>query len=117
LHVYAPGVAGYKPIALALTPKPGIIVRDAQYPASETYHFKPLDERVQVFQRPFRIVQDVTIDASQQGTAALKGLSSITLEGTLTYQACDDRVCFTPQSVPLTWSVALGQLDRERAQR
>lgn len=117
VHVYAPGVTGYKPIGLTVNPQPGLVVRDAQFPRSETYHFKPLDERVQVYQRPFRIVQDLMIDASPQGTAALKGMSALTIEGTLVYQACDDRVCFAPQSVPLSWTVALGQLDRERAQR
>ena len=68
-----------------------------------------------MFQRPFRIVQDVTIDASAQGQAALRDKTSLTIKGVLNYQACDDKVCFTPQSVPLTWTVALRQLDRERA--
>jgi hypothetical protein len=44
-------------------------------------------------------------------------VSSLTLKGTLTYQACDERICFSPQSVPLTWTVAVRQLDRERARR
>jgi peroxiredoxin len=114
MHVYAPGVRGYKPIALVIDPQPGVIVGGAQYPPSETYHFKPLDERVQVYQHPFRIVQDVTVDASTQGTAALAGRTSITLSGTLSYQACDDKLCFTPQTVPLTWTVSLRALDRER---
>jgi hypothetical protein len=60
-------------------------------------------------------VQDVLIDPSPQSQAALKGVSSVTLKGVLNYQACDDKLCFTPQSVPLTWTVTLRQLDRERA--
>jgi hypothetical protein len=39
----------------------------------------------------------------------------MTIAGTLQYQACDDKVCFTPQSVPLTWTLGLRALDRERA--
>jgi hypothetical protein len=31
--------------------------------AHDDYHFKPLNEHVQLYQRPFRIVQDVLIDA------------------------------------------------------
>jgi hypothetical protein len=54
-------------------------------------------------------------DASPQTEAALKSVTSLTINGTLNYQACDDRVCFTPQTVALTWSVSLRQLDRERA--
>ena len=115
VHVYAPGVTGYKPIALALQPTPGLLVREAHYPPSERYLFKPLNERVDVYQRPFRIVQDVAVDPSPAASAAMKDLQSITITGTLSYQACDDTVCFTPQSVPLTWTISLRPLDRERA--
>jgi DsbC/DsbD-like thiol-disulfide interchange protein len=115
VHVYAPGVTGYKPIALSIQPQPGVLVRDAQYPTPEMYEFKPLNERVEVFQRPFRIVQDLAIEATPQGQAALKDVSELTINGVLSYQACDDKVCFTPQSIPLSWTVTLRQLDRERA--
>ena len=115
VHVYAPGVTGYKPIALSVQPQAGLLTRGAQYPSSEDYYFTPLNEHVQVYQRPFRIVQDVLIDPSPQAQAALKDVSSLTIKGVLTYQACDDQLCFTPQSVPLTWTVSLRQLDRERA--
>lgn len=115
VHVYAPGVTGYKPIALSVAAQPGVSVHPAQYPPSEDYHFKPLNEHVQVFQRPFRIVQDVVIDASPQGQTALKDVTALTIKGVLNYQACNDKVCFTPQTVPLTWTVTLRSLDRERA--
>jgi hypothetical protein len=115
VHVYAPGVTGYKPIALSVEAQPGLVTRGARYPPSEDYHFKPLNEHVPVYQRPFRIVQDVLIDPSPRSQAALKDVSSLTLRGVLNYQACDDKVCFTPQSVPLTWTVTLRPLDRERA--
>ena len=38
----------------------------------------------------------------------------MTIKGELNYQACDDTVCFTPQTVPLSWTVVLRPLDRER---
>ena len=115
IHVYAPGVTGYKPIALSLPPQAGVLVRAAQYPPSEDYYFKPLNEHVQVYQRPFRIVQDIVIDSSPQAEAALKMLTSLTINGVLNYQACDNMLCFTPQTVPLTWTMNLRTLDRERA--
>ena len=37
--------------------------------------------------------------------------------GAAKYQACDDKVCFTPQSVPLTWTIGLRALDRERVKQ
>lgn len=117
VHVYAPEVEGYKPIALAIEQRAALIMREAQYPRSEDYFFVPLKEHVPVYQSPFRIVQDLMIDASREGQAALKGLSSLTIKGVLNYQACDDKICFSPQSVPLSWTVNLKPLDRERAPR
>lgn len=116
MHVYAPGVSGYRPIALTIRPQPGLILRGAQFPKAEDYFFKPLNEHVLVYQRPFRIVYDLEIDPSPPAVAALQGQSSLKIEGVLAYQACDDKVCFLPQSIPLSWTVALKPLDRERAQ-
>ena len=74
-------VSGYKPIALAVEPQPWVVVKGAQYPAPEDYHFKPLNEHVKVYQQPFRIAQDVALDASTEAQAALKDVSSLTLKG------------------------------------
>ncbi len=114
VHVYAPGVTGYKAVALTIEPQPGLVVRDSQFPAPEDYFFKPLNEHVPVYAKPFRVVQDLMIDASREMEAALKNVSSLTIKGSLSYQACDDKICFNPQSIPLTWTIALKPLDRER---
>jgi peroxiredoxin len=117
VHVYAPGVTGYKTIALTVQPQPALLVRAPQFPNAEDYFFKPLDEHVAVYQRPFRIVQDLEIDPSPQAAAALNDRTEMTIAGTLDYQACDDKVCFAPQSVPLTWKIGLRALDRERVKQ
>ena len=115
VHVYAPGVTGYLPIALTIEPQAGVVVRAAQFPKPADYFFKPLNEHVSVFDRPFRIIQDVMIDASRDSETMLKERTSLTIKATLGYQACDDKVCFTPQSVPLSWTVGLKPLDRDRS--
>lgn len=117
VHVYAPGVTGYKPIAVTIRPQPGLIVREAHFPKADDYFFKPLNEHVQVFQKRFRVIQDVTIDPSREAGAALKDLKSMTIAAALDYQACDDKVCFIPQSILLSWSVTLRPLDSERAKK
>jgi hypothetical protein len=117
VHVYAPGVIGYKPIALTIDPQPAVVVRDAQFPKSEDYFFKPLNEHVAVYQHPFRIVQDLEIDPSPEAAPALANRTGMMLTGTLAYQACDDKVCFPPQSVPLSWTIGLKALDRERVRK
>jgi DsbC/DsbD-like thiol-disulfide interchange protein len=117
IHVYAPGVTGYRPIALTIAAQPGVLVREAQLPKPADYYFKPLDEHVNVYMGPFRIVQDVAIDASREVEAMLKDRRRLTIQATLDYQACDDKICFNPQSVPMSWTVALKPLDRERPAR
>ena len=52
MHVYAPGVAGYRPVALAIAAQPFVRVLPLAYPPSEIYFFKPLNERVPVYQKP-----------------------------------------------------------------
>ncbi len=114
MHVYAPGASGYKPIALTIAPQPFVQVPPMRYPASEIYFFRPLNERVPVFQKPFRLVQEVVLDATRDAMAALQGKDSLTLTGTIDFQACDDKVCYNPTTVPVTWTVALKPLIRER---
>ena len=47
--------------------------------------------------------------------AALAELDAVTLTGRLDYQACDDEICFNPASIPLTWTITVAPLDRQRA--
>jgi peroxiredoxin len=115
IHVYAPGAKDYKIINFRIDANPILSARAMQYPASEIYHFKPLDERVPVFQKPFRLVQSMAVSTSPDARAALKGVDTVTIAGTLEYQACDDRLCFTPRSIPVSYTVKLRQLDTERA--
>jgi peroxiredoxin len=115
IHVYAPGPHNYKVIGIRLDPNPVVMVRPVRYPASETYVFAPLKERVEVYQKPFRLLADVAIDASREARPKLASVDSVTITGTLDYQACDERLCFTPKSVPISYTVKLRQLDTERA--
>lgn len=82
------------------------------YPASEIYHFKPLNERVEVFIRPFRLRRDVTLLATKEAQKMLAGMTSVTITGLLEYQACDDKVCFNPSRIPVSFAVKLKELDR-----
>jgi len=114
VHVYAPGVTGYKPIALRIAAQPSLLVRQAQFPPADDYFFKPLNEHVAVYQKPFRIVQDLELDPAPASAAALADRESMPITGTLEYQACDEKVCFNPQSIPLAWTIGMKPLDRER---
>jgi len=113
MHVYAPGKHPYQVVNVRFDAQPWLRTHPVAYPASEIYNFKPLDERVEVYQQPFRLVQDVTILGSREAEKLLTGQSSIVLSATLEYQACDDKVCYTPQRVPLKWTLPLKTLLRK----
>jgi len=117
VHVYAPSASGYKVIGVSIKPQPFLRVLPTNYPKSDIYFFKPLNERVPVFQKPFTLVQELVLDGTPASQGAYRGKDSITIEGALDYQACDDKVCFNPVSVPLTWTVGLKALVTERAPR
>ena len=107
MHVYAPGASSYRVVALNLAPQPFVRPLQMTFPPSEIYHFRPLDERVPVYQKPFRLLQEVVPEITPEAQAAFKGKDSLTLTGTFEYQACDDKLCYNPVSMPLSWTVAI----------
>ena len=111
VHVYAPGQASYIPVALTIAPSPDYTVVPPVFPKARPYHYVPLNETVQVFDAPFRIAQDValTLTPSMRQRAAAR--ETLTLNGTLSYQACTDTVCFPPDTVPLHWTVTLAPIE------
>jgi hypothetical protein len=113
IHVYAPGRHGYQEVTMTLDPQPWLRAHDTVYPASEIYHFKPLDERVEVYAKPFRLRRDVTILATQEVQKQLAALESVTITGAIEYQACNDTVCFNPARVPFSFTLPLKTLIRQ----
>lgn len=110
MHVYAPGKHDYQVIRFQLAPESWLTAQPMVYAPSEIYHFAPLDERVETYQKPFTLSQDVTILATPEAQKALAGRTSIAIAGRLEYQACDDRVCYAPASLPFTFPLAVAPL-------
>ncbi len=116
MHVYAPGadLLGYRVITLQIEPQPFVRILPIQYPESEIYYFEPLEERVPVYQTPFTLLQEVLPEVTYEAQAAFEGKDTLTLTGSLDYQACDDQICYNPVSVPLSWTVAIRPLTRRQ---
>jgi peroxiredoxin len=114
VHVYAPGAKSYRVIKVDIAPQPYLRVLPLKYPASQIYDYKPLKERVPVYEKPFTLVQDLVLEGTLPAQALLRGKTSITVDGTLEYQACTDKICFNPDTVPLSWTLTLRPLVFER---
>ena len=118
IHVYAPGAEtmGYRVVSLNLRPVPHVRFEPVEFPESEIYYFEPLDERVPAYQRPFTLLQEVTVAATNEALEALSQLDALTLSGTFDYQACNDELCFEPVSLPISFTLDLEALDRQLAE-
>ncbi len=106
MHVYAPGKHEYQVIAVKLDPQPWMKVPATTYPPSEIYFFKELDEKVETYGKPFTLVQDITVLNTAAAKKALAA-SPIRLSGRLEYQACDDKVCYAPAKIPVSFALTV----------
>lgn len=118
VHVYSPGVKGYKPIQLMLHPSGGIEAAPAIYPSSKMLYLQAIKEQVPVFEGKFRIAQDITIPVSKVGAgvrAMLGSAKTVSIAGELQYQACDATICYPPATVPVKWELKVEPLDLHRS--
>jgi DsbC/DsbD-like thiol-disulfide interchange protein len=107
IHVYAPGQEGYIPISLTLEPAPAVAAAKAKYPAGEKFLMPALNETQIVYDKPFRITQELKIGATHDLAKRAAEGGSLIVKGTVRYQACDDKICFLPTNVPVEWSIKL----------
>lgn len=115
MHVYAPGVKGYIPLQWDLAESPAWRAEEPKYPASRMMNLPVIRETVPVFEGHFRIVRDLTITEREAAIGPLLDRRrEFEVESTFRYQACDDKVCYPSQTIPLRWRLRLEVLDRER---
>jgi hypothetical protein len=111
-------VQGYKPIQLTLQRLPGVELQPVVYPNSKVLYLEAIQEHVPVFERKFRISQDLTVTPSKASDAIRSVFSkerTISITGDLKYQACDQTVCYPPTSVPVKWQLQVVPLDLKRS--
>ncbi len=86
------------PTDLKLNPAPPVTVGEVKYPKGSPQKFSFLDTAISVYQGKLVVGAEITVAPdARPGT--------YTLKGSLDYQACNDRACFPPTSLPLTVSV------------
>jgi hypothetical protein len=98
MHVYAPGVGGYIPIDWMTQDSPSAAVHPAIFPRAEKLYLKAIAETVPAYRNHIRLTRDITVGRPVDGSG------KFTVPGSLRYQACDDRVCYIPQELHLTWT-------------
>ncbi len=100
IHVYSPGNAEYNAVTVTLMPVEGLTAGTPVFPAGETYFFAPLKQVVTVYSKPLDVKVPVRVGAAF--AKARPAGDTVELKGSVDYQACDDKICFPPQSLPFT---------------
>jgi hypothetical protein len=114
MHVYAPGVEGYIPIDWKMEDSAAVEQHAPAFPRSEKLYLKAIDETVPAFRNHFRVTRDITIAPADKLQTAIDGSNQFSVDGSLRYQACDDRVCYIPQQLKLHWTFQYGPLPNSR---
>lgn len=105
MRVYAPGNKDYKPVDLVVEPATGFTTTSTKYPVAEDFVFAPTHERVKVYTSTFRLTRDLVGVPKKGPLGGADAATNLTVTGRVEYQACDDTVCYLPQTVPMTWSL------------
>ena len=113
MHVYAPGKHDYQVVRF-IARQPAVAAQcAADLSAVGDLPLRAARRaRVETYLKPFTLVQDLTILATPEAQKLLAGQKSLTVSGTLEYQACDDKICYAPAKVPLSFALELTPLLR-----
>ena len=114
MHVYAPGVKGYIPIGLTFDKTAGFAADAPVYPPSKMLRLPVIKETVPVFAGKFRVQQTIRMADAAELEPLLDKDRNLTVTAKFRYQACDDKECYVPETVPLTWTIHVQPLDRVR---
>lgn len=111
MHLYAPGVKGYKPVGFHLDPRPSFRALDTSFPKPTIMNLPVIKERVPVYSDKVRITRDIILGTDEN----MRKESNVEITGTFEYQACDDKICYLETKVPLKFSLAVLNQDIPRA--
>jgi len=113
MHVYAPGVQGYIPIEWKLNEGAAFEAVAFQYPQSKMLHLPAIKETAPVYEGAFSLQREIVI-AQPAKLKPLLSESTFVVEGSFRYQACDDKKCYVPETIPLKWTLRFAPHDSER---
>ena len=96
----APRDPALKATTLTFELPEGIKAGETVFPASIDFRLQGSTDVLAVFEGTLTIGSTLTLPASQTP-------GDLTIPARLRYQACDDKVCFAPKTVPVSWTVTV----------
>jgi hypothetical protein len=108
MHLYAAG-SDYRPVDLKIRDNQSLVQgRLVINPEPEILYLDVIDERVPVYHGTVRVERELTL--SPEFTEPTIEIASV-----LTYQTCDDEICYVPAEFPMTFELEVLPLDGKRA--
>jgi len=107
MHLYAPGADPYRAVDLKLIDNPMLEENALKLPVPENIYLPVIEQEVPVYQNSVRLHREVTLSPRYRE-------SSITVATELSYQTCDDEVCFPPAKMPLQFELEVAGFDTQR---
>ena len=125
-HVYSPDVGKeYRSLAWRMSPSQCWAVGDASHPDPQWRKLPLAEEKLPVYEGTIRLTRELIVQPAIRADdpsvydlfrkTCLDAQSQITASGSLEMQACDDRQCFPPKSIPLAWKFKFIAPDRQRS--
>jgi hypothetical protein len=106
-HLYAPGAEkfGYHPIRLTLDPSDLYQANAPEYGHSTIVEFASLGEKVPVFTSDTVITEGLWAIRSPKTNAQFAEHPDLLIHGTLEYQVCTDKTCYSPEKKEVSWNL------------
>ena len=125
-HVYSPEVGGeYKGVSWQMDPTDCLEIGEPLYPKPEWKVMKSSNENLPVYEGLLRISREVIVKPALRATdpsvfklftdRCVDSTSHIKMSGVLKFQACDEHLCYPPQTVRPQWKLQFFGPDRQRS--
>lgn len=107
VHLYAAG-STYRAIDIRIDDNSVLQEGDLSVPEPEMIYLEAIDETVPVYHGNVRVSREVTVSPLYRG-------DTIKIAATLSYQTCDDELCYLPAQMPIEFELKMVPHDRTRS--
>ncbi len=107
MHLYAPG-SDYTAADLSIVETEHVLQGALDLPEHEILYLEPIDESVPVYYGTAKIQREISLSPAYRD-------ETVSVDVVLSYQTCDDEICFPPADYRFTLDFDVVPLDRERA--
>lgn len=99
MRIFAQGAKDFTPVVAVLSPAKGLNLRTPSFSAFKKQENPGNFKKVPLYPSSFDIEFSGTIDKS------VKPGTTMRVTGSLTYQACDDRIVYPKRTMMVTWTI------------